>query len=277
MDEDSQQNNSKTPGGHSGNAGVSHAGAVADTFEALSVFREQDVFFQIRKPRRVHWAIAWSDLMMTMFILFAVMFIYQSANREFQYGGKERSTTKQPAAGKTRAVSKEEPKPDHQSELISRVERIQRPEQPMEIFRLKMMQDLERVKLKEDQAVRIILPSDLLFDMGRADLKTQAVSSLREIAAAVKNTSDVINVVGHTDNVPIHSEQFATNWELSAIRACRVARFLIEEMQVPAERVFVSGYSYFQPLKPNDTIENRSENRRVEIILSKKKPLTEKR
>ena len=103
-------------------------------------------------------------------------------------------------------------------------------------------------------------------------MKSQAESSLREVATAIRKTDDMINVVGHTDDVPIHSEQFATNWELSAIRACTVTRFLIEQMGIPAERFFVSGYSYFQPLRPNADLKSRAENRRVEIILTKKKP-----
>jgi chemotaxis protein MotB len=164
-------------------------------------------------------------------------------------------------------------KPDEHGRL--RLEMAEGVRRPQETFRLESLKALNRVKLTDDQAVRIILPADLLFDTGKADLKPQALDSLREVAAAISDTDDMINVVGHTDNMPMHSEQFATNWELSAVRACRVARFLIERMKIPADRFYVSGYSYFQPVKPNDSPEDRRLNRRVEIILTKKRPRVE--
>jgi len=81
-----------------------------------------------------------------------------------------------------------------------------------------------------------------------------------------------VNVVGHTDNVPIYSALFPTNWELSVVRACVVARFFIEEMKIPARKFYLSGYSYFQPVRPNITAKNRSANRRVEIIITRERP-----
>ena len=79
----------------------------------------------------------------------------------------------------------------------------------------------------------------------------------------------MINVVGHTDSVPMHSALYATNWELSLARASRVARFLIEDTGMPALQFVVSGFGHYRPVQPNTTEENRTKNRRVEIILSK--------
>lgn len=257
------------PAKNNSGAEVFQGGTIADAFESQAVHREQDIFSHVRQPRRVHWSIAWSDLMMTMFILFAVMFIYQAANRDLRYRGETEKAPELSSPGKATQAIGEHRLPDVKSEL--KVEMTEDLPQPMETFRPEFLRDMDRVELKKDQAVRIVLPADLLFDPGRADVKSEAVNSLREIAGAIHKTDDVINVVGHTDNVPIHSEQFATNWELSAIRACRIARFLIEEMGISADRFFVSGHAYFQPVTPNDTIENRSRNRRVEIILLKKR------
>jgi chemotaxis protein MotB len=82
----------------------------------------------------------------------------------------------------------------------------------------------------------------------------------------------MVNVVGHTDNLPIHSDQFPTNWELSTLRACQVARFLIEEMKLPSQRFFVTGHAYHQPIKSNETAGGRAANRRVEIIITRTRP-----
>lgn len=240
-------------------------------YDCFSMNSEQGAFFPVSKPRRVHWSVAWSDIMMTMFILFAVLYIYQAANRDFRYGEIGKTQSETTGDNKPKSIpGKNKQTPDAHSEF--KLEMMTSVEHPMEKVRLETLKDMDQIKLMEDKAVRIILPADLLFDTGRAELKSQAEKSLFEVAAVIRETDDAINVVGHTDDVPIHSELFATNWELSAIRACTVTRFLIEKMNIPAERFYVSGYSFFQPIKPNTDLKNRAENRRVEIILSKKKP-----
>jgi chemotaxis protein MotB len=132
--------------------------------------------------------------------------------------------------------------------------------------------DTASVDMVEDRAVRIALAGDLFFDVGRAELKPEAVERLRQVAGILKENTYVINVVGHTDSMPNHSAQYPTNWELSTARACRAARFLIEEAGVSADRFFVSGHSMHQPLAPNNNASNRKLNRRVEIILMKDRP-----
>ena len=128
------------------------------------------------------------------------------------------------------------------------------------------------VELIPDKAVRIILAGDLLFDSGKAEISHQAQESLRSLSVIIAQTPYMINIVGHTDSVPMHSQLFPTNWELSVARASRVARFLIEDIGVPGKQIVVSGFSYFRPVQPNTNEKNRSKNRRVEIILSKEPP-----
>jgi chemotaxis protein MotB len=82
----------------------------------------------------------------------------------------------------------------------------------------------------------------------------------------------MINIVGHTDNLPMRSNRFISNWELSVARASTVARFFIEEMDMNPNQFVVSGYSSYRPIVPNTTAENRAKNRRVEIIISKRLP-----
>ena len=107
----------------------------------------------------------------------------------------------------------------------------------------------------------------LFFDSGKADLKDTGKSVLKKVAEAIKGYNDkVIRVVGHTDNVPIKTKQFASNWELSVARATTVVRFL-QEAGVPPERMVASGRAEFQPVADNDTPEGRQKNRRIEITL----------
>ena len=114
--------------------------------------------------------------------------------------------------------------------------------------------------------VRISLASPILFDLGKAGLRPQILPLLDEISAIIKPLPNEIIVEGHTDNLPIHTERFPSNWELSAARAISVARYFIQEGITPS-RIGVVGYADSRPLFPNDTPEHRQKNRRVEIFV----------
>ena len=208
------------------------------------------------KGGNTHWSVAWSDLMMTMFILFAVLYIYSLANREWDQGkGPVPDTVSENATG-----------PAVEREVIR--------ETFPEIYDLtkKTVSDLGQVELIKDQAVRITLTNDLLFETGKADLKPGALGVLEEVASVIRQTPYMVNVVGHTDDLPIRTDQFPTNWELSAIRSCMVVRFMSERFDIPGRRFFISAHAYHLPLKPNDSMENRAANRRVEIIITRDRP-----
>jgi chemotaxis protein MotB len=103
------------------------------------------------------------------------------------------------------------------------------------------------------------------FDSGSADVRPAALPVLHRIAAALPEA--VLRVEGHTDNVPIHTEQFASNWELSSARASSIARLLLLHANVHAEQMSVAGYAEFHPAASNATPEGRARNRRVDIVL----------
>jgi len=107
----------------------------------------------------------------------------------------------------------------------------------------------------------------LFFDSGRADLKDTGKAVLKKVGEALKGYEDkVIRVVGHTDNVPIKTRAFPSNWELSVARATTVVRYL-QEVGIPPERMVASGRAEYQPVAENDTPEGRKKNRRIEITL----------
>jgi chemotaxis protein MotB len=92
---------------------------------------------------------------------------------------------------------------------------------------------------------------------------------LRNFAEVVRKTKTNIRIEGHTDSFPIYSSVFPTNWELSAIRAVTIARFLIEDTGIEPERFTVVGHSLYKPALPNTSLENKAKNRRVEIFINK--------
>jgi chemotaxis protein MotB len=107
----------------------------------------------------------------------------------------------------------------------------------------------------------------LFFDSGRAALKEQGKEVLKRVGEALKGYPDkVIRVVGHTDNVPIATAQFPSNWELSVARASTVVRFL-ESSGIPSERLISAGRAHHSPVASNDDAEGRQKNRRIEITL----------
>ncbi|ACN16727.1 MotB3 [Desulforapulum autotrophicum HRM2] len=250
----SKNNLNNTPLNGGGREGVSGQG-----FDPFS----ENLLFSFETPRRGGWSVSWSDLMMTMFILFVVMYVYQAGSRELEFGpGPGTNLVSDSGSGKIVENSLNASPSDVFTQTRQAV---------LDEF----VDDSASVELVADRAVRISLAGDLFFDLGKADLKPQAQWRLRQIGRILQENSFVVNVIGHTDDMPNHSEQYPTNWELSTARACRVARFLIKEAQLPEERFFVSGHAWLQPLRPNNTAHNRSLNRRVEIVLMKERPYSE--
>ena len=113
----------------------------------------------------------------------------------------------------------------------------------------------------------VILPSDISFDTGRTEIKPAGQEALKAIAGVLRAETDRhFQVAGHTDNVPIHTDRFASNWELSTGRALRVMHFL-KEQGVPAATLSAAGYADVDPIGKNDSAEGRKQNRRTEITL----------
>ncbi len=317
-----------------------------------------EVTLSSNMPRPSHWSVAWSDLMMTMFVLFLVMFVYQTAHEDFlkekkpeivggdttealqtldssgpsfpfapihpglplMTGGTIKKvepvreydpfdnnaqppaaelTAPQPqqaAEPSTRAVVQPEVKDDIPPPLtatsgpgpteeaaplplVPEEKSVPPADNFQEMYTLSKdaldNNDLDRfasIDIVPDKTMRIILTGDLMFDLGQSDLSEEARDSLLQVASVIRNTPYMINVVGHTDNTPMRSSRFNSNWELSLARASTVARYLIEEVGMDPNQFVVSGYSSYRPVQPNTTAENRAKNRRVEIIISKRLP-----
>jgi chemotaxis protein MotB len=107
----------------------------------------------------------------------------------------------------------------------------------------------------------------ILFDSGRTQIKPEGQEVLAKVAVQLRKLEGHrVRVEGHTDNVPIATERFPSNWELSAARAAGVVRFLMEQGLAPDE-LSAEGFGPYQPIAANDTAENRARNRRIEIVL----------
>ena len=110
------------------------------------------------------------------------------------------------------------------------------------------------------------LADHALFAAGVADISPKAIPLLQKIGAIIAETSHEVRVEGHTDDMPIKTAQFPSNWELSTARAVNVLRYFIETYRISGERLSAEGFGEYQPLLPNDLSVHRAKNRRVEIV-----------
>lgn len=130
-----------------------------------------------------------------------------------------------------------------------------------------LAQDLITVRGNEEW-LEVELKSSLLFPSGDVTLSTPAMEILGSIADILRNQDNPIRVEGFTDNVPISTAQFPSNWELSSYRASTVVQLFIEE-GLAANRLAAIGYGEFQPIADNNTEQGRAANRRVVLMISK--------
>ncbi len=125
-----------------------------------------------------------------------------------------------------------------------------------------------KVRTKIDERGLVIsLGEGGFFDSGSDILKPEGRTLLDAIASALVLTDNHIRVEGHTDNVPIKNTRFPSNWELSTARATTVVAYLIDKFKLAPGRLSAGGYSEYRPVETNATVEGRSRNRRVDIVV----------
>ena len=124
------------------------------------------------------------------------------------------------------------------------------------------------IHISEDsRGLTISLAEAGFFDPGSAVINTKALAAVDSIAATLQPLASSIRVEGHTDNTPIHTPQFPSNWELSTARATFLLQYLISNGKISPRRLSAVGYGEYHPIAPNNTSEGRAANRRVDIVL----------
>jgi chemotaxis protein MotB len=136
------------------------------------------------------------------------------------------------------------------------------------VAKLRSMIDSGQLKVVIRNGRMIIaLPNDILFDSGKTEVKGEGKAALTKVAQVLATVTDRdFLVAGHTDDLPIKTALFPSNWELSTRRAVEVVRFLIAQGMKP-KVLAAAGYGEFDPAVPNDSKDHRSQNRRIEIVL----------
>ena len=149
-----------------------------------------------------------------------------------------------------------------------------RQQQQMETATIRLKKLIKQERLEHaisveqtDKGLLIRISSPVLFDLGKANIKPDIRPVLDKLVGIVAQWEGPMRVEGHTDDLPIHTAQFPSNWELSTARAVKVLRYLIEKGRIDPKHLSAVGYGEYHPFVPNLSAENRSRNRRVEIYL----------
>lgn len=213
------------------------------------------------------WALSYGD-MMTLLLTFFVLIVSFSTTELIKFRQAMGSLQKpsglllqQDGASIIRQEKQMSPITDRQSVLQSLLKQMAE-----SVLELELEEEIE-IELKAE-GINFRISDALLFSLGKADLRETVPSLLEDIGMIIQLFSCDVKVEGHTDNLPIHTGQFPSNWELSFARAKSVLSYFVDEIHVNPTRIAAVGCGEFRPLLPNDSEENRSRNRRVEVFLN---------
>ena len=232
------------------------------------------------------WLVSYADFITLLFAFFVVMYAISSVN-EGKYKvlsdsltNAFRNVTGQPGA---QPILVTQGSPPVAARPVGKPDKVADPKKAQQRQKMKniakdIMEALQplvaqgKVRLLEtSRGVTIEINDSVLFAAGQAKLQPASISALGVIAAVLARTDFPITIEGHTDNIPINTAQFPSNWELSALRATTVLR-LFNDAGVGAERLTAIGYGDTRPVETNTTTEGRARNRRVSILIDSERP-----
>ncbi|MCS6829585.1 MAG: OmpA family protein [Armatimonadota bacterium] len=208
------------------------------------------------------WLITYADMITLLVALFIMLYAMSAVNQE-KFGALAQSMRREFQA-----------LPEHNGGKIvgsgQLVDPLQQQASQLQRFLQETgLQAQVRVRYEERGLVISLLSDGTLFDLGSADLKPSARQVLDRVAQVLRVVPNPVLIEGHTDNLPIRTPQYPSNWELSAARAARVLRYLVQKGGIASQRVIAVGYADTRPLVPNNSPSNRAQNRRVDIAILK--------
>lgn len=229
-------------------------------------------------PSHERWLVSYADFVTLLFAFFATMYaistvdnakmgaMLDSLKESFGPGQFYLDRVNAAAADRAKAMASSAPKPGAASKpgAEMRLEDVQARLQA----RLAQSIDQQRVAIEMDRRGLVISIREAgSFSVGKAELSPEAADLLRDIGQTLSEIGNYIRVEGHTDDVPIHTVRFASNWELSTARATNVIAFMLNQTAMNAAQLSAAGYAEFHPREPNTSDGSRARNRRVDIVI----------
>jgi chemotaxis protein MotB len=239
-----------------------------------------------RHPNHERWLISYADFITLLFALFVVLYAASKADEKKQKMVADSINSAFTSLGLFPGAMRRPGK------IESTASGAEKPAIPMNIVMgedvlspAKVKDDLARLQGELEQTlsnqvathtVSIHMGRDGLvislreagfFSSGSATPKPETLATLKQIAVSLGRSPYDLRVEGHTDNIPIHTSEFDSNWELSTARATRIARTFLDLKAMPPERISAAGYGEFHPVASNSTEAGRAENRRVDLVV----------
>lgn len=224
------------------------------------------------------WLVSYADFITLLFAFFVVMYSISSVNV-----GKYRTVSESIKAALNPIVSP--PSSPTPLALSTSKAALTAPDSPgSKEVAIRKLRDLVkgikaspqlamvRITEKVNGDIVITIPDQLLFNSGEAAVRPEALRFLEGLGTAIVELNRHTRIEGHTDNVPIRTAQFPSNWELSSTRAVMVVRVLSELYGVPADHLAAVGHAETRPVTANADAEQRGKNRRVEVVILEQAP-----
>ncbi|TAM85661.1 chemotaxis protein MotB [bacterium] len=223
----------------------------------------------------MRWLLTYADMITLLLALFIILFAISTISsvkfnrfaKEVNAGFNGREWVNQPPRAGQKSDAKGGTTPSQQ----------QIEQQLATFLKEKHLQSEVRLRVERRGLVVSLLTDKALYRSGSADIGAKVREILDEVTVYLRKTKNDISVEGNTDDVPIHTAAYPTNWELSTARATNVVRYLVERDRIAATRISAAGYGEFRPLVVNDSPEHRQINRRVDIVLLSDKATAQER
>lgn len=236
------------------------------------------------KPGAPAWMVTYGDLVTLLMCFFVLLFAFSEIDAQKFEAVMQSFQGSAGVLGNGKSLSEDilifdaSPETDI-TPMTQETEQLQIVKDFLEDIQEELKKELESTEFLDDiqfeiQENKLIirLKNNVLFDSAKADIKDDALEVLTiigEILKSEKFKDTNVAIEGHTDNVPINTIRFPSNWELSGARSISVLKYFISELNFPEKRLSTAGYAEFKPIDSNDTIEGRANNRRVEIIIER--------
>ena len=244
-----------------------------------------------RRARNHHvsqerWLVSYADFITLLFAFFVVLYSASKADQKKQAQVADSIDSAFRALGIFADSSR------HPDKANAATDATDKPAIPMNIVMgedvlapARVKEDLDRIRRQLQQTLSnqiaqhtvslqmgrdglvISLREAGFFNSGSATARPETLDTLRQVAASLSRTPYDLRIEGHTDNIPIHTDEFDSNWELSTARATRIARLFLALKAMPPDRLSAAGYSEFHPVASNSTADGRAENRRVDLVV----------
>ncbi|MBM3463364.1 MAG: hypothetical protein FJX76_14790 [Armatimonadetes bacterium] len=204
------------------------------------------------------WLLTYCDLITLLMAMFVIMYA-NSRVKEGQKGISVEMDRIQNITAKDKRFL-----PVIPDEEIRKIERLR-----LQIDSLKKMKKIGPFihLTKSSKGLIISMEGDLMFDSGSAEMKPEAKRVIDLLVPTWHSVNNAMRIEGHTDNVPINTEAYPSNWHLSTARAISVVDYLVHKHRFNQDRFSALGYADLKPVKPNSSGPNRAKNRRVDIVV----------